>query len=185
MKKKKRRLLIDFGLIAISIAVAVLIVKTGAVHTLMASFHDLKLLGSFFAGMLFTSVFTTAPAIAILGELAQHNSIIEVALLGGVGAVIGDFVIFTFVRDRFSEDIKYIFKYPKLFRAPAFFRSELFRVVTPLLGALIIASPFPDELGLALLGFSKISNRVFFSISFAFNMLGILIIGIVANSSIW
>jgi hypothetical protein len=48
-------------------------------------------------------------------------------------------------------------------------------------GAIIIASPLPDELGLALLGVSTLSRPQFFLLSFAMNSLGIFIILLVAQ----
>lgn len=50
------------------------------------------------------------------------------------------------------------------------------------IGGLIIASPFPDELGIALMGFSKMRILPFMIMSFIFNSLGILVIGLVAKS---
>jgi hypothetical protein len=185
MKKKNKRVLVDLALVVVSVVVAILIVRTGTVHTLTASLYDLNFFGSFLAGMLFTSVFTTAPAIAILGELSQTNSIAGVVLFGALGAMVGDYLIFRFVRDRISRDFAYLTRGSKALRVPALLKSGVFRFVTPLIGALIIASPFPDELGLTMLGFSKIKPRTFFLISFTFNALGILGIAWVANSTMW
>ena len=185
MKRKKKRILVDLAVIAGSILFAILIVKMGVVHTLVASFNDLEFFGSFLAGLFFTSIFTTAPAIAVLGELAQSNPIWEVALLGGLGAMVGDYIIFRFVRDRFSEDLSFLLRRSQFTRVPALFKTGMFRFITPVVGALIIASPFPDEIGLALLGFSKISNRVFFPLSFTLNAIGIFLIGEVANYMMW
>ena len=61
------------------------------------------------------------------------------------------------------------------------FRFKHFRWLTLLAGALLIASPLPDELGIALLGFSKVSTRYFAILSFVFNFLGILGIGFTAH----
>lgn len=48
-------------------------------------------------------------------------------------------------------------------------------------GMLIIASPLPDKLGIALLGFSKTKQRFFLLLSFTANFLGILAIGLAAQ----
>ena len=50
------------------------------------------------------------------------------------------------------------------------------------MGGLIIASPFPDELGIGLLGFSKMRTRWFVLLSFTFNFIGIFLIGLVAKT---
>ncbi|OGG78335.1 hypothetical protein A3A36_01445 [Candidatus Kaiserbacteria bacterium RIFCSPLOWO2_01_FULL_52_12b] len=61
------------------------------------------------------------------------------------------------------------------------FRPRLFKWLIPFVGALIIASPLPDEAGLAMMGLSKMKTSVFIPISFALNFLGILAIGIFAK----
>jgi hypothetical protein len=57
--------------------------------------------------------------------------------------------------------------------------------VLPVVGAVIIASPLPDELGLALLGFSRIDRRYFFAISYTMNFIGIVLIGLAARGMGW
>ena len=59
---------------------------------------------------------------------------------------------------------------------------RIFRWLIAFLGALIIASPLPDELGLTMMGFSKIKTSLFIPISFLLNSLGILIIGLIAKA---
>jgi len=89
----------DLGLIVLSILVAVILAKTGALESLITSTQEMRFMGSFIAGILFVSVFTVAPATIALGEIAQSNSVIAVALIGGLGALIGDLLIFRFVKD--------------------------------------------------------------------------------------
>jgi hypothetical protein len=50
------------------------------------------------------------------------------------------------------------------------------------MGGLIIASPLPDELGLALMGFVKTNNWTFAIISILCNALGIFVIAVVARA---
>ena len=181
-RKKRKQILIDTFFVVCSIAAAGAIVESGIVHTLGESFKDLGYVGSFFAGMLFTSVFTTVPAIAVLAELSQNTSVIVVALLGGLGAVVGDYIIFRFVRDRVAGDVKYLLSHSKFVRFPKIFKTRLSRWLVPLVGALVIASPLPDELGLAILGAYRMRDRTFLPLSFIFNASGILAIGLLANS---
>ncbi|MDP3800322.1 MAG: hypothetical protein Q8Q90_02755, partial [bacterium] len=65
-----------------------------------------------------------------------------------------------------------------------FFRKSFLRWFTPFLGALIIASPFPDELGLVLMGLSKTNTKVFIPVSFGLNFIGILIMGLLLRRTI-
>ena len=50
------------------------------------------------------------------------------------------------------------------------------------MGAIIIASPFPDEVGISLMGISQLKNWQFLVISFLLNSLGILFVVTIAKS---
>lgn len=182
MIKRKKHLLQDLILLSLSILLAVFITEAGFVHKLVSSLEGFKYLGVIIAGTFFTSVFTTPISITILGEFSQTMPLLSVAFLGGIGAMMGDYVIFRFVEDRMVEDLKYIFSFSKNKRFFSIFHTRLFRFFIPFLGALIIASPLPDEIGITMLGMSKIKNRVFFLISFVFNGLGIYIVGHIARA---
>jgi hypothetical protein len=99
--------------------------------------------------------------------------------------VAGDYLIFAFVRDRISQDVAYLLQGPRFKRMFYIFGRPHFRRVLPIAGALIIASPFPDELGLALLGFSRIDRRYFFAISYAMNFIGLVLVGLAARGLGW
>jgi len=173
----------DLGLVAISVIVAVALVQTDALVGVLTSTRELEYLGSFLAGLFFTSIFTTAPAIVTLGELAQVNGIWATAFFGALGAVIGDLVIFRFIRDGLSEHVALLLGTAgKKRKAKRVFSFRIFRWLTFLVGGLIIASPFPDELGIGMLGLSKMRLAVFIPLSFVFNFLGILAIGSVATA---
>lgn len=182
-KAKKRFLQQDLGIIVVSILIAFLLLKTKALSSILVSSVEMELIGSFVAGMFFTSVFTTAPAIVTLSEISQSNSIVLTALFGAMGAVIGDLVIFTFIKDRLGEHLLELVKHDSILkRLKHWFKLKYFRWFTFLLGGLIIASPIPDEVGISLLGFSKMRIVQFIPLSFFFNFIGILLIGILANA---
>ncbi len=180
--KRNHFLAQDILIIAASIVLAVFLVKTDVLGVILTSTQGVGFLGSFIAGMFFTSVFTTIPAIATFSEIAQVNSLYSTAFFGAVGAVIGDLVIFRFVQDRFSKHVVELVKQTTIQkRFKALFRLRFFRWFTFLVGGLIIASPLPDELGISLLGFSKMRYSWFIPLSFVFNFIGILIVGEVAR----
>lgn len=173
----------DVAIVALSILLAIVLVRTGIITDLILGTEKLKIFGSFFAGMFFTSIFTTAPAIATLGSIAEHNSILLTALFGAAGAVIGDLIIFSFIKDRLTEHFYELVSHNSVLkRTKSLFRLKYFRWITFLFGGLLIASPLPDELGIGLLGFSKMKTSQFIPLTFFFNFIGILIIGIIANS---
>ncbi len=173
----------DLSIVALSILVAVILIKANILSDILASTSSYRFVSSFVAGMFFTSVFTTAPAIVTLGELAHNGSLFATAFFGALGAVTGDIIIFQFIRDKLSVHFVELVKHNSLWkRFFALFRLKYFRWFTFMLGGLIIASPFPDELGISLLGFSKLKTSSFIPISLVFNFLGILTIGLIAKA---
>ncbi|MBI4085598.1 MAG: hypothetical protein HY432_03810 [Candidatus Liptonbacteria bacterium] len=181
MNRQKGNLIRDLGIIVFSIFVAVVLVKTGAVEYLLANAEGSKFLGSFLAGLFFVSIFTVVPAAVVLIEIAKINPVWEVALIGGAGALAGDFIIFQFVRDNLVADIRWLVQKTKQERLVSIFHLKLFRWLVPFVGALVIASPLPDEIGLAMMGLSKMKTAAFIPVSFLLNFLGILIIGLMAK----
>ncbi|HEY4501269.1 MAG TPA: hypothetical protein VJI70_03345 [Candidatus Paceibacterota bacterium] len=176
-------ILSDVAIIALSVLVAVLLVQTDALSGFLVSAKEVGIWGAFIAGMFFTSIFTTAPAIAALGEISIMQGIFYTALFGAAGSVLGDLIIFQFVRDRFSEHVSEIMMHQSIWRRfHLLFKRRFFRWGTFLVGGLILASPLPDELGVAVLGFSKMRVKYFALLSFVFNFLGILAIGLVVHS---
>jgi len=182
MNNHGNNLVRDLVLVILSIFVAIILAKTGALQDLITSTQEMRFIGSFIAGIFFVSVFTAAPATVALGEIAQSNSVIVVAILGGLGALIGDLIIFRFVEDRVSEHFSYLIKVSKTERIVSIFKLKLFRWIIPFVGALVIASPLPDEIGVAMLGLSKMKNSYFILLSFLLNSAGILIIGLIAKT---
>lgn len=182
-KARGNHLLADIGIIIVSVLVAVMLARTNVLTNILTSTMELELLGTFIAGMFFTSLFTTAPAIATLGEMALVQPVLLTAFLGALGSVLGDLLIFRFVRDRVAADILELIQERGLVkRMRKVFRFKHFRWFTLFLGGLVIASPLPDELGIALLGFSKMKLKYFALLSFTFNFIGIYLIGLAARA---
>jgi len=176
MKSKTKYFLItDLIIILLSITISIFLAKTDLLVNILTASKALEIFGSFIAGIFFTSIFTTAPAIVTLGELAQANSIWLVALFGAIGATIGDLIIFRFVKDRFSKHLLQK-------RLRHLLNLKYFKWLTFLIGGLIIASPIPDEVGVMILGFSNMRQSLFIPFSFVSNFIGILLIGIVARA---
>jgi len=46
----------------------------------------------------------------------------------------------------------------------------------------VVASPIPDELGLAMMGLSKMRTSLFVPVSLVMNSAGILLVGLVARA---
>ncbi|MEK7514475.1 MAG: hypothetical protein AAB587_01500 [Patescibacteria group bacterium] len=172
----------DAVFIFLSIIVAFLLAQTNALEQFILGVQGLRFFGSFIAGIFFTSVFTLAPSTVVLGEIARSESLFLVALFGAIGAVIGDMVLFLFIRDHLSKSISSFFTKLKIKHFHSFLRTRMGKRLATLLGAVIIASPLPDELGLTLMGLSKTQAVVVAPLSFLMNFLGILAVGFIARS---
>lgn len=145
-----------------SVCVAILIAKSGVVYSFLEATGGLAQVGSLIAGMFFTSVFTTAPAIVVLGQLSLDAPLWQVVPFGGLGAVVGDYVLFLVVREGVSRDVAYLIKHSGLKRLYKLFQTKLFRRLLPFLGALVLASPLPMSWVLRCSGFLT-SIRIAFS----------------------
>ncbi|MEK7602032.1 MAG: hypothetical protein AAB472_00910 [Patescibacteria group bacterium] len=166
----------------LSVIVFALLADTSIVHSLIAHIGSYGYLGSFITGIFFVSTFTIAPASLVLFHLAQDYNALEIALTAGFGAVIGDLLIFRFFKDQIFTEFAPLAK--KLRKSHIFelFKSPYFGWLTPVVGAVIIASPFPDEVGIGMMGLSKIKEWQFIILTFILNTTGILIIVLLAQS---
>ncbi len=172
--KRKSRLKKDFLIIVFSFLLAYALYRFGVINDFLSSTAEFKILGSFVAGLFFTSAFTIAPASVALAGLAMSGQVPLVAFWGALGALFGDLILFFVIRDVFADDLMKVLK--RVFHRHIFssFHLGFIKWLAPFLGALIIASPLPDELGLALMGLSKTRLIVLVPISFIFNFIGIL-----------
>jgi hypothetical protein len=166
----------DILILAASISLAVILAQTDAIPQGMALIGSMPV-EAFVAGFFFTSLLTIAPAGVAFAEMAHTVPPIPLAAWGAAGAVIGDLVLFLFVRDALSEDILAMLRGPWLRKLKALFRTPFLAWAVPVAGAIAIASPLPDEVGLAMLGLSKTDLRFLIPVSYAMNFLGILLIG--------
>jgi uncharacterized membrane protein YdjX (TVP38/TMEM64 family) len=149
-----------------------------------ASFHGLGEFGylsAFFGGMLFAFGFGAPFGVAILATIANDLNIFIGAMLGGLGALLSDYILFKFIRLTFNDEIQR-FKDSKAF---GLFRGLLVRRIPPKISfyislgiaGIVIASPLPDEFGVALLaGITTVRERTFAILSFTLNTLGILVV---------
>lgn len=147
-----------------------------------AYFHglgDLGYISAFFGGMMFAFGFGSPFGVALLATIANDVNIFVAAMVGGVGALLSDYLLFKFIRVTFQDEIDR-FRDSKAF---ALFNGLVMRRMPPRLAyylsvgiaGLIIASPLPDEVGVTLLAsITAVRERIFMVVAFALNTLGIL-----------
>lgn len=170
----------DLVIIALGIFITLLLVRMGALGKFLTATQELAYIGSFIAGIFFTSVFTLAPASIALAVISHSTPPTVVAFWGALGAMLGDLFLFLFIRDVFSEDIEGIVSVRKFKKLLSKSHFAFLKLITPVIGALIIASPLPDELGIALLGISEMRTVYLLPIAFIMNYIGILGVALIA-----
>ncbi len=173
-----KKIIKDLYIISFSIIVAIVLVKTNAIGNLINSTKEYEILASFIAGLFYTSIFTVAPATATIIEIAQKSNPFLIAFIGGFGALLGDYIIFKFIKDNISG---YIISITHKIRRESILESKIFSFSLALIGAVIIASPLPDEIGLALMGITKMRTLYFAPISYLLNSIGIFVLALIGQ----
>ena len=184
IEKKVWKLIFHFPyrkllILAILMIVAYILFRNPNVQEFVSSLKGLEYLGVFIAGILFTFGFTTPFAVGFFIVLNPANPLL-VAVIGGIGSLLGDLLIFYIIRFRFTDEFERLEK-TKILRGikkeiDTHFSSKLKLHLFYVLAGLFIASPLPDEIGVTMLaGLTHIKPKVMMLISFVFNSLGILI----------
>jgi hypothetical protein len=169
-------------LLIVSLIVFFYFADSVIVRSVIHSLGTTGYVGAFVAGIFFVSTFTVAPAAVVLFYLAEQLNPLEVALLAGLGGVVGDLLIFRFMKDRVFEELAPLFRRLKGSRISELLHTPYFGWLLPVIGATIIASPLPDELGVSILGISKMKQWQFVVLSFFLNAIGIFIVVTFAQS---
>jgi hypothetical protein len=176
MKPQKKHTYTNLLFASIGIVFAILLSRYESFQTFLFSLGDLGYIGAFIAGILFVSTFTAATGILILLVLAEKLVPLEIGLFAGLGAVVGDVTIFQFIKDGLLDEVEDIYHRLGGRKLSHILHVKAFRWTLPVLGALIIASPLPDELGIGLMGISKIGTLRFIILSFILNSIGIFLV---------
>lgn len=164
----------------IAVILAYIIFSNPAVEEFISGLGNLGYIGVFIGGLFFTFGFTTPFAVGFFITLDPAN-IWLAGILGGMGALIGDLLIFQFIRMSFMDEFGRL-KKTKLIKsteklANGFLNHHLKTYLVYAFAGIIIASPLPDEIGVAMLaGFTKLKAWKLALISFVMNALGILVL---------
>jgi membrane protein YqaA with SNARE-associated domain len=158
----------------------VLALDTTLVQSLLGAVEDMGILGIFIAGLLFVSFFTAAPAVVMLTSLADNFNPLTIAFYGAMGSAVGDWIILRFFEEKVAYELAPLAKKWKLMPLIRKLRRRKARERTTLLGMVAIASPLPDELGIALLGISHLPTVSLLIITTLLNGAGILVIVLLA-----
>ncbi len=176
MKKSSRWRYKNTTLLVLSLVALFYVADTEVAHALIKQIGSYGYLGAVITGVFFVSTFTVAPASVVLFHLAQEFDPILIALCAGAGAAIGDLLIFRFLKDRVFDELTPLFRKFGNSHVSRVFKTPYFAWLLPVIGAIIIASPIPDEIGIGLMGLSKIRFWQFMLLAFVLNAAGIFIV---------
>ena len=163
-------------LVFISILLTIFLSRYNLLNEDLFKLKDTPFLGSFIAGILYVSASTAVLGIFVLLDLAKTISPIEIAIIAGLGAVVADFVLFLFFKGYLISEITPIYNKLGGRHLTRLMYHKYFRWSLPIVGAIIIASPIPDELGISLMGLTKIKNYQFITLSLILNITGIFVL---------
>ena len=160
-------------LILINTLLAIFLSRYDFFNRFFFSTRHIPFAGSFIAGLLYVSTTTAALGILILADLSKRLSPIEIALLAGLGGAVADFGLFKFFRDDLLKELTPIYNKLGGKHLTRLMYHKSFRWSLPIIGAIIIASPLPDEIGISLMGITKIKSYQFFLLSFVLDVTGL------------
>ncbi|MBI2042781.1 hypothetical protein HYT25_00120 [Candidatus Pacearchaeota archaeon] len=137
-------------------------------------------LGVFLSGILLSFGFTAAFGVGFL-IAANPSNIFLASIIGGIGGIAADLLIFKFIKMSFQKEFDEIKKTKAMLgiekmiqnNTPVLFKHYLLYIFS----GIFIASPLPDEIGISMFaGLSSIDARKLAILSFIFHFLGILAI---------
>jgi hypothetical protein len=130
---------------------------------------------------LYTYSFTASLGALLLISVAHEYSPGVIAVVAGVGSLISDVAIFKLLRNDLKKEVARIGKSEILKRlgAAPVFREKWFRDT---FGAAILASPFPDEIGIAIMASTKIKEDTFTLLAFIADMVGVYLLVVGAQT---
>lgn len=163
-------------LVFISILLTIFLSKYNFLNDGLFNLRHIPFIGSFLAGIFYVSTSTAALGILMLSDLAKTAPPIEIAVLAGLGGAVADFVIFRFFKGDLISEVTPIYNKLGGKHLTGLMYHRYFRWSLPIIGAIIIASPFPDELGISLMGLTKIKNYQFIVLSFILDATGVFLL---------
>ncbi len=161
----------------LTILVAYFVFSQTSLPGKIAQLEGFGYIGVFIAGFFYSFGFSGPFAVGFFTSVGNLN-IFWAALIGGVGSMISDMLIFTLIRFSFMNEFDQIKKTtPFVFikkLAQKDINSKLRRIMLYIFSCAVIASPLPDEIGVTMLsGLTNITPRRMVIISLILSTAGI------------
>ena len=164
----------NISLLIGSLIVFAFFVRTQLAHEIFEHFRSFSYIGVFLAGLFSPSTFTVVPAYTLLFGFANDLNPYLTAITAGIGAMLGDYIIYHYLKDKVFEELEPLVAYFRNEKIVALFHTPYFAWLLPIIGMFVIASPLPDEVGVSLLGASRLKRRDFLLVTLVINTVGIL-----------
>ncbi len=131
--------------------------------------------GIFIAGMMYSYSFTLSLGALLLPAFLNDFSPLVIAIFGGLGGTFADITMFQLVKSDLKQEMKALAKtnFMKAVRKLPLMKFDWFRDV---LGAILITSPLPDEIGIAVMASTHLSENAFRLIALIANIAGIYLL---------
>jgi len=177
-------------LFVVSCAVAYALYSIGWFHWLEQGIRGYGYWSILLGGALYAFGFTAPFSVALFISMANDVHPIPGAIVAGIGAVTADSLIFSIGRLSFHKEMQSLAplqpsRWVQLFDVRKQIPRSLRSVFLWILAALVIASPLPDEIGVALLaGMTNVESRHFLFLSYMLNTLGILAIFLAVRTAL-
>jgi hypothetical protein len=163
-------------LAVLSIWLFILLVDSALIAAIFGFIEDLGYVGGLIAGALSISFVTAAPAVILLLDLSNKLDPHVLALCWAVGSTLGDWVTVRFYEDGVFKELQPILRRFKIKSVVRIMRHRFTSWILFLIGAVVVASPLPDEVGLGLMGMSKIKKPYIVFMCFLLNILGAMVV---------
>ena len=137
--------------------------------------------GIFIVGMMYSYSFTIGIAALLLPAFLEHFSPGAIAIIGGLGGTFADATLFKLFKGNLKKEMRTFgaTKFMKVVARLPFMNHRWFRDI---LGMLVIISPLPDEIGIAIMASAHLSENAFRMLSLIANVVGIYFLVTVAST---
>lgn len=167
-------------ILILTIILAYILFRNSSINYFISSLGNLKLLGTFVAGIFFAFGFTAPFAVGYF-IVSNPSNVLFLGIIGGLGALLSDLFIFKIIRISFMDEFREL-KKNKFFKEGYYLLNKIIHekikiYLICILAGILIASPLHDEVGVTLLaGLTKIKTHFLAVISFILNTIGIIIL---------
>lgn len=165
-------------------ALTVYLVKTGVMAKMLAHNEAFDIASAFISGFFFTSMLTAIPAAYAIAESAIFMPAWKLALIGGIGSMVGDLVMFRLMRSAFADRLIRAALHPAIRLIGRALSTGRLWWTAPVFGVIAFASPLPDEIGVLMMGLSRAKTSRLIVVAFITHTAGIYIIALLVQSAL-